>query len=432
MQLNFNDICSNFYEHKELIINLFAEYYGEEYKDLIKDRIEKTYYNFSSSPDYDYFYMLKNMENMKRKDIALIKLKNKKYQLICNHIDKKIKKELLSFIDKKIEFDAEKIDNQKEFLTLFTDEDYNQSLIDCYSLKVNELLQSKRLQKSLEKNIIDDRQKVKAMFSKYDIDIEKVNENTIDEIISFRNNLRKKRLNYIATHSDFGYQIFRSFEKNYGLDLPEDILSFIAFIQNAYSGALQLEKDNEESEFYQYVRIPITYLYSKEIKGFDVNIIHELIHKIETNKNITGIILESSDFENSILNEIRTQKLAIKLTKQLHDMNIFIYDDPKNSKIIGESDYEYFFPLVGEFIEKHESMLSNCAINNDSDSLIDVFGSSFIDFYNRINEIFYDSNQYISKDGEFRVTRDNKIDTLINKMENHFQKQNTKVKKYKK
>jgi len=60
MKFDFDDMCSNFYRHKELIINLFIQYYGEEYSELIKNRVENTYYNFSSPPDYDYFYMLKN------------------------------------------------------------------------------------------------------------------------------------------------------------------------------------------------------------------------------------------------------------------------------------------------------------------------------------------------------------------------------------
>ena len=285
------------------------------------------------------------------------------------------------------------------------------------------------MQQDVKNFIINNRQKAETIFNKYNINIENVDEKIIDEIIFFRKILRKKRLNYISLHSDFSCQIFNYFKDNYGFCLPDDILSLISFIKNPYSGTIKLENDKKKQIFFDFIRLPITYLYSKGTKGYDVSLIHELIHKIETNGCVTGISLNENGFEESILNEIRTQKLAIKLTQKLHNMNIFIYDDPNDFKIFGESDYEYFFPLIDEFIEKYESILSNCAINNDSFELINMFGSSFIDFYNKINEIFYDLTQYISNNGKFSISKDKQIDILIEEMGNHFKNKNIKIQK---
>lgn len=131
-------------------------------------------------------------------------------------------------------------------------------------------------------------------------------------------------------------------------------------------------------------------------------------------------MLEETSSGNSAFNEIRVQKLAINITQQLHDMNVYIYDEPNDFKLCGESGYEYFFPLVGDFIEKYELILSRCAIDNDFDSLIDVFGPSFIDFYNKLNDIFYDFIQYFLNTGNLKTQKDEQIDILKKEMDKYF------------
>jgi len=417
MKFDFDDMCSNFYRHKELIINLFIQYYGEEYSELIKNRVENTYYNFSSPPDYDYFYMLKNIKNIRKKDIALITLKNQKYKLICSYIDKQIKKELLTFVTKKTGSTTIRANDISELLC-----------IDGIDIK--ELLYNS----SLTQNEINDndRQKLENILKRYGI--EKVESITIDEILLFKNTLIKKRFNYIASHSDFGLQIFLDFKKNYKINLPQDALSLISFDSMPFSGSIEIQKDNKEGiVFCGFIRVPLTFLYSQGVNWYDVAVIHELIHRVERNDvdDRTGIMFDKVSSGDSAFNEIRVQKLAIKITEQLHAMNIFLYDTPNDFKLCGGSLYEEFFPLIGKFMEKYELILSDCAINNDFDGLIDVFGPSFINFYNKLNDMFYDLVQNYLNTNKLNVLNDAQIDILITEMDKYFKNKYVKVKKYK-
>ena len=211
--------------------------------------------------------------------------------------------------------------------------------------------------------------------------------------------------------------MFKAIKSEFNLELQPEILSIISFIENAYAGNIIVENDNNIS-FYSYIRIPLIHLINIGVKGLDVNIIHELIHKIETDKNRVGISILNDENTNDIINEIRTQKLAIHITRKLHEQGIFIYDNPNDYKIEGESTYEWMFPLSESLLEEFEDIFSSCAINNDLEKLNDYFGSSWVTYSEHINNV-YNTNMYLySRFGKNpNIQLDESVTSMITDME---------------
>ena len=62
-----------------------------------------------------------------------------------------------------------------------------------------------------------------------------------------------------------------------------------------------------------------------------------------------------------------------------------MYDNPNDYKIEGESTYETLFPLTKDFLDEHETLFSNCAINNTPQKLDEYFGEFWEEFSKKIN-----------------------------------------------
>lgn len=75
--IDTTNISENYSKAKDTIIRLIADRYRPEYYDLIVDRINRAYIDFSSTPDEEYQYMLEHdkyfsTEDMKPEKIPLI------------------------------------------------------------------------------------------------------------------------------------------------------------------------------------------------------------------------------------------------------------------------------------------------------------------------------------------------------------------------
>ena len=153
---------------------------------------------------------------------------------------------------------------------------------------------------------------------------------------------------------------------------------------------------------------------------------HEVIHKIETDKNYVGISIHDDRNTNNIINEIRTQYLALKFTKQLHEEGIFIYDNPDDYNIEKECAYEVLFPLTQNFIDEYEDIISDCAINNTPNKLYEYFGEDWKEFSEQIDYIYYEHMKYFFGTNNIPYINSNdKITELINNM-NSFKKRGVK------
>ncbi len=417
--INICNIYENFNKHKNIIISSFIDYYGQENYSLIDKRINSTYFDFSSTPVEDYKYVLEHDNEISSFDKIIIKLRYKLYR----DLEKKSRKNNFDLLAKYISnnlliTNLSKIkSNEEAFWSLFSDENFNSGLIDSFSSKSTDLLNDNSVATCIKESINNDREKFKELSKNLGIDFSNLTPNIVNKYIEYRKEIQENHKTYIAKNSQFGKKIFKAIKSEFNLELCPEILSFISFIENPYAGNIIVKKVNNTS-FYNFIRIPLIHLINIGIKGLDVNIIHELIHKIETDKDRVGISILDGKNTNNIINEIRTQKLAIFITRKLHEQGIFIYDKPDDYKIEGESTYEWMFPLTESFLNEFEDIFSSCAINNDIDKLNDFFGTSWITYSEHINNVYNNNMYFFSRFGKIpNIKLHESVTSMINDME---------------
>ncbi len=83
----------------------------------------------------------------------------------------------------------------------------------------------------------------------------------------------------------------------------------------------------------------------------------------------------------------------------------------------GEASYEALFPFTKDFLEEHEKLFSNCAINNTPEKLHECFGDNWDEFSKKISSIYYDHMHLFSRTRTIPyVYSDDSITELINNM----------------
>lgn len=417
--INLININENFNKNKKFIVDILINYYGQEYSKVIKDRLENVFFDFSSTPEEEYNYLKSHTEQVNDLNKLLIKLRYKQYEKIKSESQKSNFKALAEYVVNKLSisnFDNINIESET-FLSLFTDKNFNSGYIDAFSSKSINLLNDLSIADSIKESIINDQKEFRKIVDSLGIRLENLSAYNVDKLIEYRKKLQTIYKSNITQKSRFGKNLFKEIRKKFDIELTPENLSAIAFLENAWSGYISVENENNIA-YHQIIKIPLLHLINLGVKGLDVNIIHEIIHKIETNGNYVGISIHDDENTNDIVNEIRTQILAIRITKELHQSGIFIYDNPNNYKIEGESTYEVLFSLTKEFFCEHEELFSNCAINNTPHILYEYFGEYWKEFSEKINNIYYNHMHYFSKTHNIpNIKFNDKITELINNME---------------
>lgn len=425
--INLFNIDDSFNKNKKSIIDILINYYGEEYSEIIKKRLENVFFDFSSTPEDDYEFLKKNTTQLSDLDRLLIKVRYKQYEKIKSKSKKLNFKALIKYVKSKFLIsypNKTDIENEK-FLSLFTDKNFNSGYIDAFSSKSINLLNNSNIADSIKQSIINDQEKFRRIANSLGIKLENLSADNVDKLIEYRKKLQTIYQSDIAQKSRFGKNILKEIRKRFDFGLTPEDLSDIALSEMAFSGYIQVESKND-IVYHQFIKIPLLHLMNLGIKGLDVNVIHEIIHKIETNGNHVGISIHDDKNTNKIVNEIRTQILAILITRELHQVGVFIYDNPDDYKIEGESSYEILFPLTKEFFDTYEELISNCAINNTPNKLYEYFGEYWEEFSKEINDIFYSHMHYYSINHSIpNIKFNNKIAELINNMKS-FKRRSTK------
>ena len=416
--INLVDISDNFNKNRNFIIDILINYYGHEYADIIKKRLDNVFFDFSSTPEDDYNFSRAHGNQINELSKLLINLRYKEFKKVQNESRSANLKALIEYIKIKLQIDNFDIVNieSETFLSLFTDNNFNGGFIDAFSSKSIELLNDPSIPKSMKENIIHDQEEFKRIINSLGIKLENLSTNDVDELIEYRKKLQTIYKNSIIQKSKYGKNMFKEIRKKFGVELTPENLSAIALLEDAWAGYIRYENENGIT-YHQIIKIPLLHLMNLGVKGLDVDIIHELIHKVETSENYVGISIHDDNNTNGIINEIRTQNLAIKITKELHKLGIYMYDNPDDYKIEGESTYEKLFPLTKDFLDEHEALFSSCAINNMPQKLHEYFGEFWEEFSKKINSIYYSHMHLFSKTHSMPyVNVNDDITKLINSM----------------
>ncbi len=428
-----------FFNNREKIIDLFINYYGKEYSDIIRNRIYNTHFEFGSTPDENYNFLKEHENQINKLD---------KLDIIANYIDyMKIEREenrintikLFEYI--KNNFNVKDIDrfneNNEQLMSLFKSKGFERSYIDAFSTKSDELLNDPNISKKAKEMILQDQEEFNRIVTTIGIGMPFISsyQNHVDELIKYREGLKCNYKVNILKNTEYGKNIFENMNNFFGTDFCKDsfndsVLKDISktfFSKDSWLFTLCKNSDNDQI-YYNIVILPLYSSINFGKKALDVILIHELIHRVETEDGKTGIYTYSSNDTNVITNEMRTQNIAIKLTKKLHDSGIFIFDNPKDYRIEGECILESLYHLVEDFFNGQEPLITDCAINNTPEKLEEYFGESWKDLGKRLFMIY---NKYIDLYLKNRImpdiNQDEEINESIDKMNRHIKERRTKV-----
>lgn len=130
----------------------------------------------------------------------------------------------------------------------------------------------------------------------------------------------------------------------------------------------------------------------------DVNFIHEINHIIEAKligKNKKGNLVYKTGFEYIInddneerpyekFSENINQLIAMEIATMMHNDGVYIFDNPKSSKIQGGTSYEYFNSFTLDFYNTFKETIKESRKNNNLEALYETVGKENFEELNRI------------------------------------------------
>lgn len=368
--LTLDTIEKNFNTYKKIILECLINYYGEEYRYEILEKAKYIYFNFASTPDEEYQFLLRHIQNHTSTTIKSVLEKQEEY---CK-MEKKYK-----FVYSNAIKDALKESKNIE------------------SKEVNHFI-NEMLEKSITMNKIKELLKL--------LKIENASLEFLEQTYAICLKIQKDYRKQIVRELSLELQIKEDIKNQFSIDLSDYLLQEITFKTYPCAGNIY-SLSNEENPVGSFIRIPVIYLLNHNVKSLDVCLIHEIIHKIETNDKYVGISIEDKEKTNHIANEIRTQKLAIYITNILHKKGIFIFDNPEDFQLENDSKYEDLFILTGMFFEEYEDFIKKCAIQNTPKLLEMKFGQTWNLYAKFLNHVYEDRvkrnkiiNQQMLKDSD--------------------------------
>lgn len=393
--ISIKSIKNNYKKAEPIIIDLLLMEYGEEHREKILEKMNKVYIFLESTPKDNYKYVLKNKNKIMPSDYSYVDSETDEFINIKKESEEICFKELERYAQKYL--GIEKIEPYL-YLNLLKENDFSEGLIDALSSKYEVALKNKNISEKAKANIIASQKRFYEIVNKHGDHITELSLENVDQFIQHRDEIRKKHLEYLMAHTNYGKRIQKNLENIFNVEVPYEIIGRIFYEKQEPGAGYCANDENPNEHYFDYVKVPIINLLNRNIKSIDVYLIHELIHYIETKGRIVGIKISDEKKQNSIANEIRTQMLAIKTARKLHELGIFIYDDPKDYKLEGDKVlYEELFPISYDFFNEHESFFNSCAINNTPEKIKNKFGANW-QYYSQMLDKLYEQvlfyNQY--------------------------------------
>lgn len=358
--MDLTNIDKRFNENKLVILECLVDFYGEEYRYTILERFKHIYFNFSSVPTEEYLYILRNTKKLSISSLNPILKNYDQYTQVVNKYENQYCKIIKDYLNENFRIEIENKD-------------------------VKEILN-----KEITLN------KIEKMLLSFGCDKEKILRKKLENCLEYCLDIQKQYRNQIVKEAEFSLQMKRDIKKQFSLDLSGDVLRILAFKTNPSAGNFYTSKEST-IPLGTFIRIPVATLLNRGIKSLDVCLIHEIIHKIETCGNHVGIAIEDKKSTNKIINEIRTQKIAIQITKRLHENGIFIFDNPKEHSFYNDSKYEILFPLTGNLLEEYEPFFNKCAMKSTSHLLELKFSKTWNFYATYLNEVY----KYVLKNKKY-------------------------------
>lgn len=182
-------------------------------------------------------------------------------------------------------------------------------------------------------------------------------------------------------------------------------------------------------------------------KYVDVSLIHEINHVIELSLldyNEGKAIYKSgfsilNDFDDSIsyelFNEYINQRIAIEITEEMHNDNVYLFDNSNLSRTRGSTSYEQVSEVADYFFETFKDVILKSRLENNLNSLFEIISE---EKFNQLNNIILEFNNipYHQLSSDLRANKTTELTTkreeliresveIVNQMLEH-RKQNSR------
>ena len=349
--------------YKEELIKIYKNDYKDKYSDIIRKRIDNTFYLFENDPTITFEFMRKFKKDVSTSRYIKSYIENLNYKM-----------KLLKIHDASVDY-------YYNLTTKFFEEERKKAKIiekldvESFCSRSVAILNSNSYS-DIEKANILERQK-KYLEDCHNLGVKPLTDpNTIDKVINSNNYVIYLRNLYLLENTIWGKNLLKKAKKfSKYLDKEKIAITFASF------NAACMRYIIEDNSYKYLIYFPIIDRLS--LSSLDRIIFHEMRHVIEGCDTSTGI---SDRFSNKydILNEIRTEKNAINDSIILKDKVLF-----SNEGVSTEyyNYYEKLFPYTGGFFEEYHDFLNEVAINGNIDILEDRFKKeNLLIFDNFLNE----------------------------------------------
>ena len=265
-------------------------------------------------------------------------------------------------------------------------EDFINIDLDSYSSTNLMLLKDEYTSDSIKKDILKRQQEYMRVCRVYGIE-PITNSVFIDSIISKRAELIRKKNALLISKTRWGRRIKSIVNHNTKFKVSDDDIAEIIF--NGENCAMTSTFTNKNGDI-RLCYVPLARIY--KLKGLDRVFFHENRHVVECSSTNSGIDTYDDD-KYSMLNEIRTEKNAIRDSDFLKSIPLF-----SNCAFPSKCDctYSTAFPYTMNFFEDNCDILNDLSINNDVVSLESIYGANDLKLFND----YLDSIVYSKINGE--------------------------------
>lgn len=400
--LNYQE---QFLKYKDILIEEIIQEFGEQYRKATIEGINSHIIILQSNPLDNYTYLCNHAKNIKFTDRYMIKERYRKLQKIKEKSRNELMDEFKWFISVFFKIDKNVLDQKdsEELVSLFANQNFDESYIDSYNSQNMNLLNRVDTPGVIKESVLNDQRILKEKLAKLGIIIDEQFIHRVDGFIKKRE-LEKEGYYRRILQSDFSYN-----RELYELMQETDpgILFYMSFYQEPNRGIFTLSGGKK----IKYIFYPVVRQINQNFKALDTTFVHEIVHTIE------------KEGKYSIIDEIIVQKAAINITKRLHENGIFIFDNKEDYLIEGNCKYEVLFPLIDPILLNYYDLLKNTLINGSFYSLNEAFGESWNKFLQELEMIYATYQDISSRNQKFTwETNLSNLNKYMEEMSEFYQK----------
>lgn len=343
----------SFLDYKNNLIEKYIEDYGEEYKDTIIDRMNKTLYLFDSNPKDKLLFILNNEKSIDDKYLVEVEKEYNNYQRIKRKIHNSMIKKYYNYLS--VFFNVSNSYINEDILNLD---------IDSFSLENQAKLSNSEINEKIKDKII--KRQIRYLAACKENNVEPLTDGIKIHLIEReRDRLKRNEIKHILLKTSWGKKILKKF-RDYNPKI--ELSDIVKIMRQEEVGAADFLLDESYEETSRILYYPI--MRNIKYKSLDRMFFHENRHIIEAGKDHVGINTHLGN-KYQMLNEIRTEKHAIEDSK--HFINNVLWSNeemPEHSY----NGYEELFPYTYNFYDDNKDLLDELSFSGKIEELENIYG----------------------------------------------------------